>query len=211
MNILKYFKGMTFALAVSSSYVHATVITNGSFELGFSGWNTQDLIQPFGPLTVDASAPTDGLLGVSHGFDGSAGIIRVSQDITVTSASTILFDYSAAWTIFDPDTPPRTFDINIEVAGGGSNLAHFAIFTTANTLSGDTGPLTGSVDLSAFVGQTVNLNFDWLVAEDFTGPANFQLDNVRSIGTASVPEPSTLAILGLALMGLVSRKFKKRV
>ena len=73
--------------------------------------------------------------------------------------------------------------MNIEVAGGGANLDSFNILTaTAGTIEFDTGDITGVVDLSAFVGQTVRLSFDFFVPENFTGPAFFQLDNVRVAG-----------------------------
>jgi hypothetical protein len=63
------------------------------------------------------------------------------------------------------------------------NLDSFNILTaTAGTIEFDTGDATGVVDLSAFVGQTVRLSFDFFVPQNFTGPAFFQLDNVRIVG-----------------------------
>jgi len=129
----------------------------------------------------------------------------------VTSDSTIEFDFRAAWNLVDfcGGCLDRIFDVNIEIAGGGANLANFNILNaTSGTTVLDTGDTVGSIDLSGFIGQTVSLNFDWFVPENFTGPAFFQLDNVRSV--AGVAEPTTLALLALGLAGFgFSRKKKK--
>tara|TARA_B110000503_G_scaffold56880_1_gene91053 strand:+ start:723 stop:1196 length:474 start_codon:yes stop_codon:yes gene_type:complete len=99
--------------------------------------------------------------------------------------------------------------VNIEEAGGGAVLESFNILTASEGNStNDTGNLLGAINLSAFENQTVRLNFVWDIPQQFTGPAFFQLDNIRS--STSVPEPSTLAIFALGLMGLASRRFKKQ-
>ena len=145
-----------------------------------------------------SSSPTDGNFAAVNGFDGNGPItISLSQNIFVTDDAIINFDYRAGWDLstFSTDPEARLFDVNINIAGGGANLANFNILTAASeTIVRDTGDLFGSVDLSAFTGQLVELSFDWYVPQNFTGPAFFQLDNVRA-----APEPFSLAILTLGL------------
>lgn len=200
---------------------NATIINNGSFEDdGFSGWTTQDLASPFLPLQVSgsgisphegffSSSPTDGQFAALNGFDGEGpGTISISQDITVTDLSVILFDYRAAWNLTEycSGCIDRIFDVNIETAGGGINLANFNVLTatSGNTVL-DTGDNVARIDLTRFVGQTVSINFDWYVPENYTGPGFFQLDNIRS----TVPAPASIVLLGLGITGIgVFRKRK---
>jgi len=168
--------------------------TNPGFETGdFTGWVTTDLSSPFFALTVGGaglnpdpdfflSAPTEGSFAALHGFDGDGpGTIRIAQDVTLPPFIGLLeFDYRGAWDLaLLPASLDRTFEVNVEPAGGGEPLQTDLILTaTAGTIVLDTGPLTGSVDLSAFAGQTVRVSFDWFVPENLSGPAFFQLDNV---------------------------------
>ena len=76
-------------------------------------------------------------------------------------------------------TKPRIFAVTIEPPGGGPGLATNVIFTAApGTANFDTGPLTGSVDLSSFASRGIRISFDVVIPESFTGPGFFQLDNV---------------------------------
>jgi MYXO-CTERM domain-containing protein len=211
--------GFAFAAALVTAGSASAAFTNGSFETGdFAGWVTQDMTGPFFPLgvyaagTADsfgwgwANTPTDGVFSAYHGWDGdgaSGGIsaIRIGQDVLI-DAPTLEFDYRAAWDLTFGGFVDRTFDVNVEVAGGGANLQSDLILTAAQgTTMLDTGPLSGTVDMSAFLGQTVRVSFDFSVPEDFVGPAAMDLDNIRLTG---IPGPGALALLGLA--GIVARR-----
>jgi uncharacterized repeat protein (TIGR01451 family) len=168
-------------------------IVNGSFETGnFSGWITNDLSPPFFPLAVATNGitpegfgffrttPTDGRYAAVHGFDGNGpGRIRIAQDIFVPSATPVLaFDYRAAWSY--SGNLPRIFLLSVEPVGGGSPLFTTNILVAPlNMNTSDTGPLEGAVDLGNFGGRSVRVSFDANIPESFTGPAFFQLDNVR--------------------------------
>lgn len=204
---------ITLTLAVGGAAQAAFV--NGSFETGnFANWVTQDLAAPFYPLSVEtfgvntfgwpwSSTPTDGIWTAFHGFDGDPtggpNTIRIAQDLVIT-APTLAFDWRAAWDKTFGATLARTFTVNVEVAGGGGNLQSDLILTAApNTTIFDTGQTTSFVDVSAHLGQFVRVSFDWLIPQAFTGPGQFQLDNVRLI-----PAPGVLAMIALA--GLAARR-----
>ena len=175
----------------------ATTIVNGSFETGnLQGWVVEDIAQPFIPLQVGpgglspgfglfTSAPTDGTLAVLHGFDGGGpGLIRLSQDVSISPAFDIKlkFDYRAGWNLvsYCSQCADRQFQVVVREAGGGSVLASYPQLTArAGTFNADTGDLFGSVDLSPFAGRAVRVSFEWLIPNYFSGPAFFQLDNVR--------------------------------
>ena len=212
--------GAGLLLGLAAAGTTQAQFVNGSFETGdFSGWVTQDLGGPFFPLgvalggTVDtfgwgwSNTPTDGIFDAVHGFDGDGfsgpvDMIRIAQDVFI-NAPTLTFDYRGAWDLTFGGILDRTFTVNVEPLGGGGNLQTDLILTaTQGTTVLDTGPLGGVVDMSAFTGQTVRVSFDWLVPEDFSGPAQFTLDNVRL-----VPGPGALALLGLA--GLRRRRRRR--
>ncbi len=169
-------------------------VLNPGFETGdLNGWSLVDLAGPFLPAQVNAagftpgfglflSDPTEGTFALTHGFDGDIGTITLAQDIAVSSGLTPLsFDYRAGWDMLLTGlaTIDRTFDVVVRDPLTGAQLQSFNILTaTANTTLLDTGPMTGSVDLAAFLGQTVTVSFEWTIPESFTGPGHFQLDNI---------------------------------
>jgi hypothetical protein len=174
----------------------ANPVRNCSFEASFMSWVTQDHPDPFFPLsvlgadisiwpTLFTSAPTQGDLAVLNGWDGGKGSpsrIRVGQNVAIPGGGLLEFDYRAGWDLatFCVDCSDRVFSVQVEPAGGGAPLTVRNILTArAGTSVPDTGDRRGSVDLGAFAGRTVRLVFDWLVPDSFTGPAAFQLDNVR--------------------------------
>jgi hypothetical protein len=168
---------------------------NCGFESGdFSSWVIQDIGDPFVPLAVVnsgvspgfglfSSEPTEGTLAAVHGFDGDGpGTIRIAQDVTLPAEPGMLkFDYRAGWDLLTfGATLDRNFTVNIEPSGGGGLLQSNLVLTAlAGDITLDTTPLTGLVDLSDLAGQSVRISFDAEVPEELSGPAFFQLDNVR--------------------------------
>ena len=201
----------------------AIVITNGSFETGdFTGWITTDLSIPFDELTVAETGtttafaglggtfpgtgsvtPTDGDFAVNNGFDGG-GPGQIAQDVGIVSAGDVLtYDFRAGWDLENFGAAvDRMFGVDIEPAGGGTPLLSFTDITAPfGTITNDTGALTASHDLSSLAGMDVRINFVWDVPENFSGPANGQLDAVR-VAQANVPSGgNTLLMLGGSLLG----------
>ena len=91
-------------------------------------------------------------------------------------------DYRVGWDLlnFCTGCSDRTFRLNIYTAGGGSLLDTRVVeVLPAGTEVFDTGNRVMSVDLSAFTGFTVFINFEFEVPDVSSGPAFLQLDNVR--------------------------------
>lgn len=172
---------------------------NCSFETGdFTGWTTVDLLSPYFPLTVDpggymdgllmsfTTTPTDGGFCAVTGFDGDGpGTIEIGQDITVAPAppANLTFDYRAAWDLaMFGAMVDRTLEVHIEPAGGGMPMDTVLILTApVGDFTSDTGDQMGVVDLSAYAGQTIFINFVFNVPENFSGPALAQIDNVQVV------------------------------
>lgn len=216
--------GISQALACVSA---GNGFANCGFESGtFSGWtNTlpgwihQDNPSPYRALTSAtagvtdnafssfATLPTDGTRVGLHGFDGGAGTIRLAQEMILDATATNLtFDYRAGWDMVPYGaTQNRTAVVEIQPAGGGAALAS-TVYLTANagTNVNDTGPLSGSIDVSAFAGRHVRIAFIWNIPENFTGPALFQLDNVSVAGQPVPVQPfssiPTLSFWALAML-----------
>ena len=190
--------------------VAGAAMVNGSFETGdFSDWVTLDLVTPRIPLHVGTagedpgfgfflSAPTDGTYAALHGFGGdSSGTIMVAQDFVVLDEPFLAFDYRAAWDMSD-GAQDRIFRVRVQTnGGGGTYLTEELLTASGGSTVYDTGPLNALIDVSPWMGGMYRrISFEWIIPEASTGPAYFQLDNVRLI-----PEPGMVSLLGLA--GLV--------
>lgn len=81
---------------------------------------------------------------------------------------------------------------------------------TGTTLGG--GTLTQNITVTTSFTDVSFTGWDNLASISISGPPNWMaLDNIDvTVGTTTVPEPSTLAIFALGLMGLASRRFKKQ-
>lgn len=113
------------------------------------------------------------------------------------------FDDRAAWDLTFGATLPREFGVTISEIGGGPVLDSMVFLTLdPGSVNLDTGQLSGTMDMSAFLGDTVSITLSWSIPETFTGPAQFDLDNVRLI-----PAPGAFALLGLA--GLAGRRRRR--
>ncbi len=199
-------------------------LTNCSFETGdFSGWIIQDIAVPFLAANVTgagfsagfgffSTVPTDGSFVSVNGFDGGGpDTIEYSQDVTLpANAGVLTFDYRAGWDMlnFPGSTAARIFSVEIQPSGGGAALAS-QVFLTANPGENipDTGALSSNLSLSQFAGQSIRVTFIWTIPEDFTGPAQFQLDNVNMIPLIPVPTLSVSGLVGLALLMLLIAYF----
>ncbi len=171
-------------------------VTNSGFETGdLSGWSVVDHPAPFQPVVVAPAGttqafgiftitPTEGNFALQAGFDaGGPSTATISQDVQVDAGlSPLTFDYRIGWdyTLGPLPTAPRTLDFVVRPVGGGAALQTTNVFTAdiATLTNLDTGPLSAMIDLSMFIGQTVQIGFEINIPEAFTGPGFLQIDNV---------------------------------
>jgi hypothetical protein len=181
-------------LAAAASASPTNLITNGDFETGtFAGWSaTTTLASPLcawqfstcGWFDFVTPAADGGSFFADNGFDGSGpGTYTLEQTVTIPSGASATLsweDYVEA-SYYGVD---RTIDVVVKDASGTSTLATPYTYTAPPSSFVDTGWVQHSVDLSTFVGQTVQIAFVETVPEYFTGPAEYDIDNVSLLASA---------------------------
>jgi len=183
--------------ATASSAATTELLSNGSFESGFSGWTTTQPAAPFFPWTVvsagdaapfSAPSPQDGTFDALNGFDGSAGAYTISQQVSISTASTATLTWKDRLQWFMFDGLARSVEVRIVDAAGAVLATPYAFSTGPGELTRhDTGWRDHTVDLSAFAGQTVRIEFHYTIPGDHTGPGQAELDAVSLTATANLP------------------------
>ena len=174
----------------------ATDFSNGGFEFAdFSGWAVGDNgFSPLFPWTVCPpfacgfffnNEPVEGDFDAVNGFDGGAGYEAfLFQDVEVPDqggsiafADRIQFDSLGL-----PSFQPRVYELQLRDTGDDllEILHQEEIFLNGQPYT-DLGWRQRSFDVSAHAGETVRLYVRLFVPEDFTGPAQFEIDDVRLI------------------------------
>jgi hypothetical protein len=174
----------------------APEFSNGGFESGdFSGWVVGDNgLSPLWPWSVCSSfscgwflnnEPVEGLFGPVNGFDGSAGYEAfLFQDVEVPAqgGSIALADRIQFDSLGIPSSQPRIYELQLrDVNDDVLELLHQEeIFLDGQPFT-DLGWRQRSFDISVHAGEIVRLYVRLFVPEEFTGPAQFELDDVRLI------------------------------
>ncbi|MBI5706282.1 MAG: PEP-CTERM sorting domain-containing protein [Armatimonadetes bacterium] len=193
-------------------------ITDGDFELGGIGWSFAN-----GGVTGDLNGlgPCQGqLFGFASTYPTLFG--AAINTTVVIDAPILQFCYNFHTDETANDVPigapfDDKFDVRLVGAGGHNRLisvdsVYAAVgrgdLLTTNAKPSDyhasTGWDTAAFDVSDFMGELVNVQFLVSDAGDSIRKSGFGLDDVRL-----VPEPSTAAVFGVALVGALARRRRK--
>lgn len=176
---------MALALACAPALA-VNLVTNGSFETGnFSGWTTQSAAQGSGYAVTQAEALV-GLWAVSF-----AGIGLQHDEIRQTLATTAGTTYTISMWVKNYGIENDSLQIGwengilLDMTPVGTGLESWQ-FVTVDALATTSGSL--------------------LRIRGHDQPAAFYVDDIQ---VQAVPEPSTLAALGLGALAMWRRKWAK--
>lgn len=185
------------------------VVTNGSFENGFTGWTTEATAGVWRPWQVTGAgngglppliattSPQDGSLVAWHGFTGFGPMeFRLWQDVTIPAGVATLSWMERIQKMFSlPGRNPYTYEVQIRDPNTNSLLSSvysYSINPIVGTFD-DTGWQNHSVDVSEFAGSTVRLYFVAHVAHVMLGPGQLEIDAVSLSVETSQNEPPNIS------------------
>jgi hypothetical protein len=201
-------------LISSSEYSLESI--NGPFHGGFNNYSTARDINNVTELNA-----VDAMLS-----DGAVNLISGSNGISYTSQTTPIGTFTGIYTAYDSGSlyeliysfdgsAPRLFNgFSME-----SSRAEATMFNSSLSVSLDgtnwTEVSKGTVTTVTNNGvDTGSFSFTGVVANYVKYSTTRRNGSIHEIAlfeeTVDVPEPSTLAIIALGLMGLASRRFKKK-
>lgn len=228
--------GLGLAIAATAPVSAAELLTNGDFETGtFAGWTVTTLpnsggtwlIGTPGAPTPTSGAPTSAAGGAPHGTSYavtdqvSPGTYVLSQSFAWAGGSslTLMFDmFANDWDggpIVDPAGlthfagPNQHVRVDILSAAAsvfdtGAGVVTSLIAPTVDPQASNPNPFTPYVfDLSGLAAGTYQLRFGAVDTEFFL---HMGVDNVS---LQAVPEPASLALLGLGLAGLAATRKRR--
>jgi hypothetical protein len=211
---------------------HAELISNGGFESGFTGWTRADALGSDGSFAIQSgvvspvngdsvSPPSEGLQAAMSDAQGPGSHV-LYQDFVVPAAVTDtllsfdLFVGNRATDFFTPASATLDFgvpafnqqarvDILRATADPFSVNPADVLQTLFQTSPGDplvSGYTTHSADIGSLLAAHANESLRLRFAEtDNVFTFQFGVDKVGT--TSPIPEPSSLALLGSALAGLI--------
>ena len=175
--------------------------TSGEFGPAYEGQN----FWPGFPL-IDDIGPVDDNQYFVHGYDGSGGwnyLTMSSSSSDILCPSEVIFDFSMGWDLTGLGDIPATLnrEMFVQVIDSTDNILLSVPVPQATLLAPTLGSVTEEgVSLSLqeagvfdSCSTGLRVRFAWHISEEFTGPAQFVLDNVAitplicPVGEAFIP------------------------
>ena len=173
-------------LLITSSYVSlGSIIQNGSFETGdFTGWTSAGNIKV--SAVARSARPSDGLYGLYWNYSGLTPDGELSQSFAANIGTTYLLEFDFA----KGDIGSGTASLDVKVEGTGLLLDEIVNDSTGGS------PGAWSNYVFSFTADNASLLLSFV--DNTSGAASTFDSALDNISITAVPEPSAIALMGLA-------------
>lgn len=202
---LKFIKAAAASLLLTlSGFANAALILDERFDpINASEWTLSN-----GNILGDPASEFFDLNALHFSGSGERSATTNTFDMTSGGFLSFMFKIGGPLDTNTFEDAESGEDVAIRYSNDGGAWVNLLVIDTENILYRDTWGLV-SIDLSSF-SLSANTRFQWLQI-DHSGSVydHWAIDNVQLSNGVAVPEPSTLAIFALGVLGLVSRRYKK--